>query len=170
MVKIIVSALIGIVLGALFFGIIVWNSAEGLMMLEDESLYNFEETMSRIVQATKKQGWQLAGGKDPQNPGIINLQKSLAKHLPDKEEVLKVKVLSICKPEYAYEILSKDKERIASAVMPCRIAIYEKSDGKTYVGRMNNKLMAGMMSGVIPRVMSQATKESEKILESVLKK
>jgi uncharacterized protein (DUF302 family) len=170
MVKVIVSVLIGIIVGALLFGIILWNTGEGIMMMESESLYDFDETVNRLTQATKKQGWELAGGKNPEQPGIINLQKSLKTHLPDKEELLKVKVLSICKPEHAYEILAKDKERIAAAVMPCRIAIYEKSNGKTYVCRMNNKLMAGMMNGVIPKVMSQATKESEEILDTVLKK
>ena len=53
-------------------------------------------------------------------------------------------------------------------MMPCRVTSYEKSDGKTYVSRMNTGLMGRMMMDVVPEVMADGTRESEVILRSVL--
>jgi len=49
--------------------------------------------------------------------------------------------------------------------MPCCIAVYEKTDGKTYVSWMNTGLMGKMMKGVVPGVMKVASEESEQIVK-----
>jgi uncharacterized protein (DUF302 family) len=85
-------------------------------------------------------------------------------------EVLEVRVYDICKPQYASEILKLDMERIASPLLPCRVAIYMKSDGKTYIGRMNSLKMAKFMSGIIPDVMSKAATEIEEVIDTIIKK
>ncbi len=38
-------------------------------------------------------------------------------------------------------------------MMPCTISVYEKSDGKTYIGHMNAGLMGGMFGGDVAEVM-----------------
>ncbi len=52
--------------------------------------------------------------------------------------------------------------------MPCRVAIYEKADGKVYISRMNSGLMASTMGGIIHEVMDEAASQNEEILEAVL--
>jgi uncharacterized protein (DUF302 family) len=54
--------------------------------------------------------------------------------------------------------------------MPCRVAIYEKSNGKVYVSRMNTGLMGKMMGGIIPEVMAVASRESEEMVAAIIKK
>lgn len=52
--------------------------------------------------------------------------------------------------------------------MPCRVAIYEKSDGVTYIARMNSQLMARPFGGVINSVMRKAAVETEQIIAQVI--
>ena len=84
-------------------------------------------------------------------------------------EVNKVKVFALCNPEYAVKILENDEYRIVSSMLPCRIAVYEKSDGKTYISRMNNGLMAKKLNKTVADVMTEATNDMEEILKDLIK-
>lgn len=53
--------------------------------------------------------------------------------------------------------------------MPCRIAIYEKSNGKTYITRMDSQLMAQPFGGVINDVMQKASAEIEAVVAQVIR-
>jgi len=83
-------------------------------------------------------------------------------------KVHSMKVFELCHPDHAYQILSLDSERIVSNMMPCRVSIYEKSDGKTYVSWMNTSMMGNMMGGVIAEVMGVASADSEKMIQSII--
>ena len=148
----------GFVLGLLITFVVMYQMAPGLMMLEDVSSYsNFEEATAKFEASVEHHGWTM--------PAVHDLQKSMKKFGHD---VKGVKVYELCHPDHAYKILSKNNERIVSSLMPCRVAIYQKDDGKVYVSRMNSSLMAGMMDGVIPEVMDHAAAENEEILKAIL--
>ena len=84
-------------------------------------------------------------------------------------DVMEVKNLRIMfSSRYSAEILKLDDERIVTPMMPCRIAIYEKSNGKTYVTRMDSELMARPFGGVINDVMQKAAVEMEAVVEQVI--
>jgi uncharacterized protein (DUF302 family) len=51
----------------------------------------------------------------------------------------------------------------------CRIAIYEKSNGKTYITRMDSELMAKPFGGVINDVMQKAASEIEDVIVQVVR-
>ena len=156
--KSISSGIIGVIIGALLMGGIVYQLMPSLMIIEKKSKFGFDESVANLKEAVKNQGWKI--------PKIHDLQKTMAKF--DKK-VRKVQVFEICHPEHAYKILSKDGERIVSSLMPCRIAIYEHSDGKVYVSQMNTGLMGQMMDGIVPEVMRVASKESNEIISTILK-
>ena len=154
------NILIGI--GSLIAGVtltmvLVYNSAAGIMMIEKPSKYGFEETVEKFKANVKKAGWKM--------PTVHNLQKTMKKFGKDVDQVM---VFELCHPEHAYKILSKSMERIVSSMMPCRISIYKKSDGKTYISMMNTKLMGQMMDGVVPEVMGIASKESFGIISPLI--
>jgi uncharacterized protein (DUF302 family) len=67
-------------------------------------------------------------------------------------------------------VLGKDDDRHISSMMPCRVAIYEKADGKTYIARMNAGLFSILLGGNAKAIMGDAGSGSEKILETVIKK
>ncbi|THB66900.1 MAG: DUF302 domain-containing protein [Spirochaetaceae bacterium] len=122
------------------------------MMVERESSYDFETSVAMLEESIAANGWKL--------PTVHDLQGTMARYGYD---VLGVKVFEICHPDHAEKILSQDDERIVSSMMPCRISIYEKSDGKTYVSTMNTGLIGKLFGGLIAEVMGVASAESEQI-------
>jgi uncharacterized protein (DUF302 family) len=86
------------------------------------------------------------------------------------KEVRSVKVLEICHPDHSYQILSRNKERIVSSMMPCRIAVYEKDDGSVWISRMNSGVVARPLTKVVRKTMSAAAKDVEMIISEVLGK
>lgn len=157
MFKKIAPYLVSLVVGFSIALAVIWNSAPGLMIIEDESKYSFTESVEKFEQKALADGWKI--------PTVHDLQKTMANFGKD---VLSVKVFELCHPEHAYEILSRDAERVVSSLMPCRVAIYERSNGKTYISRMNSSLMGSMMGGVVPDVMKIAFAESEAIISVLL--
>jgi uncharacterized protein (DUF302 family) len=159
MKKYILAGIIGFIVGIIVTGVVMYNIAPGMMLLEDESQFGFDETALKLEESVEVHNWKI--------PHVHDLQKSMKKF---GIEVGPVKVFELCHPEHAGKILEKGNERIVSSLMPCRVAIYEKPDGKTYISRMNSNLMAQPMGGIIAEVMSDAATDNEKILEVIIKK
>ncbi len=147
----------GIVAGIVLTSFFAYKAAPGMMMKEAESLYNFEESVSKFEQTAKDMGWKI--------PTVHDMQKTME---VNGYQVASMKVFELCHPDHAYEILKKDSERIVSNMMPCRVSIYEKSDGKTYVSWMNTSMMGNMMGGVVAEVMGVASADSEKMIKSII--
>ena len=131
--------------------------ATNQIIIEHVSPFNVETTVEKLVAAATKLDWQ--------NPAIHNLQNSLAKA---GKEVRPVQVIEICKPEYSGKMLEKSDERIVSVMMPCRISVYEKADGKTYVALLNMASMTSGMSATAVEAIKGATDESFAIVKSVI--
>jgi uncharacterized protein (DUF302 family) len=127
------------------------------MIIEKVSPWDFEKTVQLLTDAAVKKNWNI--------PATHDLQQSLAKA---GKAVSSVKVLEVCKPEYSGKMLEKNDERIVSVMMPCRISIYLKENGKTYVALINGaKLVAGMTESV-REVMIAAADEVNEIVDSVI--
>jgi len=145
--------------GGVFFLLIVGASlSSDKMFLVSESKYGFSETVDMIESVSKEKGWTVSH--------IYNLQATMEKN---GYQVKPVTVFSLCKPQIAYQILSSDNERPVAAMMPCRVAVYETKDGKTYVSRMNAGILSSMLTGVSRDAMALASQENEVILKSVIK-
>lgn len=126
-------------------------------IIEQLSPFDVVTTVEKLVAAATKRDWQ--------NPAVHNLQQSLAKA---GKAVRPVQVVEICKPEYSGAMLEKSDERIVSVMMPCRISVYEKEDGKTYVALLDMAEMAAGFSPDVVAAISGATKESIDIVKSVV--
>ena len=159
MKKEILFAIIGFVVGALVITMTVAIAMPKMMLIETVSQYDFDTTFEMINQSVEKHEWKI--------PVVHDLQKTMAKY---GKTVRPVKVIELCHPDHAGRILAENEERIVSSLMPCRVAIYEKEDGKTYISRMNSGMMSSMMGGLIKEVMTIAADENELILEPVLTK
>lgn len=129
------------------------------MFIENESLYGFTETVEKFTDIVASIGWKVTH--------IHDLQETLQKN---GFEVLPIKVIEICKPSYSVRLLEKDKERLYSSLMPCRLSIYETSDGKTMVSRMDSGAMAAQIGGLVNEVMQIAYSDIETLLEPLVKK
>ena len=126
------------------------------MFFENRSKYGFEETINQLTELVPENEWKIIQ--------ILDLQETMRKNGKD---VLPVKVVEMCKPDYAYQLLSEDSQRIYSNMMPCRVSVYEKSDGNTYISRMNSAMFAEQIGGVMQGVMSKAFDDVEKMIKKI---
>ncbi len=124
---------------------------------EHQSPFSVASTVEKLVEAATKKDWQ--------NPATHNLQQSLAK---SGKTVRPVQVVEICKPEFSGKMLEQNHERIASIMMPCRISVYEKEDGKTYVALMDISKMTEGMPGEVANAMKGASDETFEIIKAVI--
>lgn len=129
---------------------------EKQLIIEKESLFGFDETVKLLTNAATDREWG--------NPATHDLQQTLAK---SGKSVKPVKVIEICKPAYSGQMLERSDERIVSVMMPCRISVYEKADGKIYVSTLNVKSFVTTMPDVIQGAMMAAADEMDVIVRSV---
>ena len=125
-------------------------------IIEETSRYDFAHTVEKLVAESERREWKV--------PFVHDLQQSLAK---SGKTVKPVKVIEICKPEYSGKMLELNDERIISVMMPCRISVYEKEDGKTYIAVVNAGNMASNLPDNIASVMKSAADESLEIVKTV---
>ena len=156
--NVLLSGIIGFVLGIFVFGLVAFFSASSIMIIEDTSPLSFEETVQKVQETATAIGWKV--------PTIHEIDKSVKKA---GYEVAPVTVIELCHPKLAGTLLEDDDARVVTSMMPCRLSIYETSDGKVVVSRMNTGLVSKMFGGIVTEVMADATKGSEKIISSVLK-
>lgn len=125
-------------------------------IFEKVSLFGFNETVELLITAATDREWG--------NPATHDLQNSLAKA---GKTVRPVKVIEVCKPAYSGAMLEKSDERIVSVMMPCRISVYEKIDGKIYVATVNVKSFTVGQNENIQKVMTEAADEIDVIVKTV---
>jgi uncharacterized protein (DUF302 family) len=127
------------------------------IVVEKKSKFGFEKTVQMLTEKAEQKEWKV--------PFVHDLQQSLAK---SGKNVRPVKVIEICKPQYSGKMLELNDERIISVMMPCRISVYEKDDGKTYVSLINAGEMAANLPLNIASVMKAAADETLDIVETVI--
>jgi uncharacterized protein (DUF302 family) len=126
------------------------------LFLENKSRYSFEETLRKLVDIITEGEWKIVHQH--------NLQEIMKKN---GKEILAVHVIELCNPAYAYRLLSDDSLRIYSNMLPCRISIYMKADGHTYLSRLNPTMIAAQAGGVVQEVMSAAYNDAEQFIEKL---
>ena len=127
------------------------------LIIEHVSPFNVPTTVEKLIEAASQKEWQ--------NPAVHNLQQSLAK---SGKDIRPVQVVEICKPDYSGRMLEQSDERIVSVMMPCRISVYEKEDGNTYVALLDMAAMAVGLSPAASQAIQGASDESFEIVKSVV--
>ncbi len=126
------------------------------LVIEHPSRFGFGKTVDLLVAESERRDWKV--------PAVHDLQQSLAK---SGKTVRPVKVIEICKPQYSGRMLELNDERVISVMMPCRISVYEKDDGKAYVSLINAGELASGLAANIAGVMKEASDETFEIVKSV---
>lgn len=67
--------------------------------------------------------------------------------IPRQIEGQPMEVYRLCKSPYAYELLQTESERKISCMLPCAVSIYKKSDGVTYISKVNMPLVTQLLGG-----------------------
>jgi len=127
------------------------------LFIESLSLYNFDDTVDKLSQIILSGGWNISV--------LLDLQASLSKSGID---VLPVKVIEICNPKLASQILKQSNTRIYSSMLPCKISIYMKEDGKTYLSILNTGILASQIGGNVEKIMIEAFSLVESFIQKVI--
>lgn len=155
MLKTIAVGIVGLALGAVIALAAVWKLAGGLFFEERVSPFTMEETVARIqhnVEAAGN-GWSLSGLRYPVRP----LEAEGINALP-------VMLIEACSTKYSGPILKDDSVRFLSLLMPCKIGVYKKHDGKVYIGILNAGLIGRLFGPLVGETMSHVVKDQESFL------
>ncbi|MHC4521418.1 MAG: DUF302 domain-containing protein [Planctomycetota bacterium] len=149
--------LIGLVAGVLLTGAAVVTAMPRMMIVTHESRLGFDATVNALEKGIAERGWVVSR--------VMDMNKSMARH--GVEFGPRVKLVKLCKPEYAKSVLTTDRH--VSSLMPCTFAVWEGDDGKVYLSKMNMGLMARMFGGNIARIMGgNVARDEQTILSGII--
>jgi uncharacterized protein (DUF302 family) len=154
------KAVAGFVAGLVFVMVVAMLAMSKMMFTERVSPFGLEETVARIQHnveedpVLKANGWALAGLRNPAK-AVQN----------DGGNVLPVLMVEICSTKYSGPILKDDDYRILSILMPCKISVYKKQDGKVYIGSMNAGLMGRFFGPMVGEVMQKVAADQDRFLQ-----
>lgn len=157
--KTVTSIMTGLVAGVVLTGVAAWVMMPQVMITTHESRLGFDETLQTLQSTAAAKKWVV--------PKVYDLQASLKKE--GYADMTRLSIISLCQPEYAYNILKNDADKRVSAVMPCRMGMYETQDGKVMISGMNMGLMSKMFGGNIAKVMGGVADEEAAMLATVIK-
>lgn len=150
----------GIILGIILTFFLIKINLSTIMISTRASKYELEETVSRLEEQAYLNNWEVLHTYD------------IGDCLFDQDfstTYMKIEILSICQPEFSYAILQEDENKFISAIMPCRIAIYEDKEGDVYISRMNIGLFSNFFSGTIGDILANVAEDDKKIISDVIK-
>lgn len=129
------------------------------MFLETESPLKFAETIEAIKAEVGGMGWSVLVAHDM--AGILAKKG---------HTIAPLVILELCSGKYSVALVKKDETRYVSSLIPCRLSIYETSDGKVIISRMNTTVMGAMMEPAVAEVMKKAGADLETVIAKVVSK
>ena len=150
------TILISFILGAVVAAFVGFKALPGLMVTEIPSPLGFEETIAKVKSNAKEMGWKVP------KSWKINFQKNLQKTV--KVDIGPNQVMGMCEPQAAADILIHDELKQLSVMMPCKYAVYQKGDGKTYISIMNMNLLGTAFGDVVKGITTELAPQMEKMV------
>jgi len=148
----------GFVLGVAAAGYAVYKIFPAQMIVTKESRFGMDKTVDMIDSSSTENGWAVLR--------VWDLGERMVK--AGYEEAPLVKVLEFCHAENTYNVLKNEEDMFISAIMPCRMAVYEYGNGKAYVSRMNIGLMSKLFSPNVKSVMAGVAEDDKRILKDII--
>jgi len=127
-------------------------------IFEKESKYSFKETITMIQKSAKSAGWTI--------PIEHDIQAVL---MESGETAPPATIIALCKKSIATRVVGIEDANDIMALMPCRIAVYEKSDGKTYIAWANLKKAKLDVSAPKSTILNDAAEELKAIADNVVR-
>ena len=127
------------------------------LFIETRSPYNFDQSIEKLSEIILTGGWNISV--------TLDLQASLSK---SGIETLPVKVIELCHPKLASQILQNNDTRVFSGMLPCKLSVYLKDDGKTYISMMNSVLVASQIGGPVEKIMTEAFLQVENFIHLLI--
>lgn len=123
-----------------------------------QSQKSFSETLKTFKEEVGKAGWSVLNANNM--AGVLS-ERGFTLH--------PVVILDVCSGKYSARILSNDEYRPISAFMPCRVSIYQTSDGAVFIARMNTNAFVHMMPPEVAEVMSASDEEIDRVIAATVR-
>ena len=133
------------------------KSMGAMMLIEVVSPLGFDETLVKLEENAKAAGWKVP------SKWKVNFQRNLQK--VTGVDIGKNKVIKMCEPAAAAKMLVHDEYKKLTTMMPCTIAVYEKSDGKTYISLMNMDLLGTIYGGLIAEIAAELSPQMAEMVD-----
>jgi len=118
--------------------------------------YSFDETINKIFEELKKEGFGVLTE--------IDVKETLKKKLD--VDFRKYKILGACNPPLAYKALSKEEN--IGVLLPCNVIVQEKEDGKVQVSTINPmETMKAVGNKELEEVANEVSAKLKRVLESL---
>jgi len=141
--KLTLAFMIGIVAGAIGFGILLRNQTPHLMFTIHESRFaTVEETSEALRKSIADHGWQPCIVRDITD-SIRNAGVAFQGN---------IQLVELCNPEYAKKVLTSHPE--FSSIMPCQWGIYKGVDEKIYIATLNTQFVGHLFGGEVGKLLS----------------
>ncbi len=147
------AGIFGSVVGALLCAALVFYVVLPARMIETyESRLGLEETVAALERSIPQAGWSVTAVTDL-CAGEVD---------PNEGRLPRVKLVSMCKAEYA-EIVLRSNPDIA-AIMPCTFAVWEDEDGRVHISQTNTTVLARLFGGQVGNIMGRRVAFDERII------
>jgi uncharacterized protein (DUF302 family) len=127
------------------------------MFLENVSPLTFDATVEALKTEIVANGWSVLA--------VHNLSATLAK---SGHNILPITTIEACSGKFSVPLLRNDNTRYVSSLLPCRVSVYQTSDGKVMISRVNVGIMASQMEPAVSEIMLKAGASFEPIIDKVL--
>ncbi len=128
------------------------------IVVEKSVRQDFGTVRDALRQQLKEDGWNLIAE--------IDLGKRLAKKGVDIPGGLVI--FKVTSGKNAMPLLAKDETRYISAMMPCGVSVYGKSDGSVLISRMNFDLIRSALEPEVAAVMRQSSTQLDASIASAI--
>ncbi|MCK5809032.1 DUF302 domain-containing protein [bacterium] len=154
-IALIVGLIIGLFIGLLATGIAINLSGENILFQEIESPFDYEKTV-RIMQEriTSMDGWHIIKVFDYDQEVQHGGGQPIGKYT----------IIEFCNSKTAAIMLQADERKKVGAMLPKRFAIYEKDDGKVYIGAGNGPIMLHLFRSETRDIAEKVSLEVQSIL------
>ncbi len=150
-----ITLLVGILIGCLIFFIIM----KKYMVVSYHINGPFEEVCKAVEEVVpQEEGW----GFPVKQWDLYHSQ--LSKGL-QYENIKNLVIYFVCKPIMANRVLKEDPKM--AGIMPCSWAVYETTNGKVFIAKMNIPLMSKMYFGIIGDTMKEVAKAEESMMSKI---
>jgi len=154
--SIVVTAIVFLTIGAVGASLTIKALMPRLLISEVVSPLPFDETLVHVEAKAKKLGWKVP------KKWKANFQQNFRKIVG--VDIGPNKLIKMCQPKVAADILVKDEYKYLGVMMPCTFAVYEKADGKTYVSMMNLGMMGLAFGSEVARAMKIVGPEMDQMV------
>ena len=128
------------------------------ILSEQQSRFDFEQTVEQLQTNAAHLGYVV--------PIVHDMQASMHKA---GIKVAPAKIIELCHGARAKEIITSDMDRFNMTMLPCRLAVYEKADGLTYISWTNYDQFSQLEHGASLNVFRQVASDYDEIITPLLK-